>query len=310
MLLIFWSCSIAATAYGAEPVTVVTGTWGKEPGQFFFTPFGQGGYLKTTDTGDDFPHDFGVDKQGKIYINDDMNRRIQVFSSSGKLLKTMNAPQETGGQLGWPDSIYVDPSGACMASFEASQKYFFNVSGELVKKVDVVGAASPATEGYFVEVTMTHFELYSTSGEMIKVYTRKPLELGMVKTSSLGKNDYLITVTYPDKAYDLSSDRKFVRYVRDAKGVLYGVNARSAWRFNPCGKRAAMVMIPPDQKTTITGTGGVTEVKVDVEYGEPVVSPKGDIYTWKRTPQNYFIVTWPWEDDPRASEEFCTDKKK
>jgi hypothetical protein len=40
--------------------------------------------------------------------------------------------------------------------------------------------------------------------------------------------------------------------------------------------------------------------KVIEQYGQPVVSPTGDIYTWKRTPDTYSILKWIWTDGPDA----------
>ena len=36
------------------------------------------------------------------------------------------------------------------------------------------------------------------------------------------------------------------------------------------------------------------------EYGPPVISPNGDVYTWKRTPDKYSILKWQWQDDPNV----------
>jgi len=34
------------------------------------------------------------------------------------------------------------------------------------------------------------------------------------------------------------------------------------------------------------------------EYGPPIISVNGDIYTWKRTPEKYSILKWTWRDNP------------
>ena len=44
------------------------------------------------------------------------------------------------------------------------------------------------------------------------------------------------------------------------------------------------------------------------EYGEAVVAPNGDVYTWKRALTTYSILKWTWVDDAKASEESCLDQ--
>lgn len=62
------------------------------------------------------------------------------------------------------------------------------------------------------------------------------------------------------------------------------------------------LIVPEDQRKVIRPAGrGFEEVsKVIEEYGQPVVAPTGDIYTWKRTPEKYSIIKWVWIDGPDA----------
>jgi hypothetical protein len=90
-----------------------------------------------------------------------------------------------------------------------------------------------------------------------------------------------------------------MQYVRDAKGFVYGINAGGAWRFNKCGKLIGTVLMPIAQINKIPRGSGVEPiVNVNEEYGQPVIAPNGDVYTWKRTPTNYTILKWTWVDDP------------
>ncbi len=289
-LLISWPAAVLGSWAG--PQEVVTGIWGKSPGQFYF---------EAGDAGDDFPRKFGVDNQGRIFISDEANARIQVFSTAGSLEKTITAPQGLNTSLGWPYDIYVNPAGALVASFDGPQKFFFDNSGNLINKVNVYGTAIPTSEGYVLEIDKTHYSLYSPAGQLIKTFTTMPAELGMVKSEKRGDNNYNITVTYPDKVFGLTSDRIFVRYARDTKGFVYGINAGGAWRFNGCGKLTGFVLIPSAQIIAIPRQGeGEPNVNVHEEYGEPVVAPNGDVYTWKRTPDKYSILKWTWVDDPNV----------
>ena len=63
----------------AEPARVKSwGSRGKDPGQFVL------------------PHGIGVDRQNQVYVADRTNRRIQVFDSDGKYLRSLllNAPYD------------------------------------------------------------------------------------------------------------------------------------------------------------------------------------------------------------------------
>ncbi len=61
------------------------------------------------------------------------------------------------------------------------------------------------------------------------------------------------------------------------------------------------MIIPQEEKETLTATNAPDEsIDLDVEYGEPVVAPNGDVYTWKKTMVKYSIVKWTWVDDPNV----------
>jgi hypothetical protein len=274
-----------------NPVEIIRGAWGNGPSQFFF---GAG------DTVDTFPRDIGIDSQGRLFINDESNLRIQIFANDGSLAGIIGAPQGVNTALGWPYNIYVHPSGTFVASYEGPHKFFYDSSGNLVNKSNIYGAAVPTTEGYFFEVTKTQYALYSPTGQLIKTSSERPLELGKVSEKILGVKKTKITVTYPDKIYSLIG--LYEKYVRDTKGYLNAVSGKFVRKFNQCGTSVGSLAMPDDQSNVVRpGGNGQDEVRsLIAEYGQPVIAPNGDVYTWKRTPDTYSILKWTWQDDSNA----------
>ena len=85
---------------------VVSGTWGKEPGQF--------GLKKPRHPEEVIisgPSTFIIDKQGNIYITDSVNHRVQKFDKNGKLLLTFGTQGTKEAGTGWITAIAVDSKG-------------------------------------------------------------------------------------------------------------------------------------------------------------------------------------------------------
>ena len=73
-------------------------------------------------------------------------------------------------------------------------------------------------------------------------------------------------------------------------------------KFSTSGEVLGELIIPDDQRKIIHPAGRGLEERSEViaEYGQPVVAPNGDVYTWKRTPDKYSIIKWVWGDGPDA----------
>jgi hypothetical protein len=76
---------------GAPTKVVVRGTWGSEPGQF--------GKLQAEESNPEAPMSLAVDGQGNLSILDQVNRRVQRFDRTGKLLGTLPIRSETTQDL-------------------------------------------------------------------------------------------------------------------------------------------------------------------------------------------------------------------
>lgn len=153
-----------------------------------------------------------------------------------------------------------------------------------------------------VQYRKQQYSLYSPAGQLIKTSTTRPLELGKVSEKRISANKYKITVTYPDKAYSLDMAGPFEKYVRDTNDFMYALSGKVVKKFGACGKELGSLTIPENQLNIIKPSGRGVEAVAELiaEYGQPVVAPNGDVYTWKRTPDTYSILKWTWVDDPNV----------
>lgn len=266
LLMVVIVSSLFPIAEGAwqGPAEIISGTWGQNNDQFG---------IKYGDTNDVFAGPIYILADGNIVIQDVINGRYKVYSADGTLQKALKCVEVS------PD-VYNEE-----CNFDGD---YLQTTSDGNMWVDQSKYKQPK------------YSLYSPTGQLIKTSTTKPLELGVVKSTKLGENNYKITVTYPDKVYGLSADRKFTRYVRDTSGFVYGINAGGVWRFNQCGKLTGTVLMPSSQiQETPRPGGGENIITVQAEYGHPVVAPNGDVYTWKRAGK-YSILKWTWADDPNV----------
>lgn len=289
MILLITVDSVYAGWQG--PIEVVSGGWGKAPGQFG---------IEYGDSGDNFPRSIGVTKSGRIVIADPINEILHTFNSDGSFLKDIVKPVQ---RKWWPYSLDA-VNDECAVVGYVEYTHTFNVAtGELVGVANNMGGADYVNEdcSKIYSGGKAGWKIYSPTGQLIKTSTTRPLELGQVKLEKRSQTRYKITLTYPDKVYGLSSDREFVKYVRTSNDKVYGVNPGGAWRFNQCGKLEGFLLMPEGQQDEIPGQGPEEpQVYVHSEYGEPVVAPNGDIYTWNYTPDAYKILKWTWVDDPNV----------
>jgi len=135
-----------------------------------------------------------------------------------------------------------------------------------------------------------------------------------VKTSVTGANKNKYSITYPDKIYMVESVNMFDRFIRDTLDYVNGIvkvdSGEEYWvyqvnKYSFCGKQIGELKVPVtrfEPKVVERQEYGIVERprKVIEEYGDPLVAPNGDVYTWKRTPATYSILKWTWQDDPNV----------
>ena len=278
------------------PIEILSGGWGSNTGQFA---------IDYGDSGDTFPKLFCVSSGNFIAIADELTSRVQVFSNVGTFMAAFgpkNIPESEGWQGGWPARL------GCMSNavYTEFDKYtqLYNTDGSLIKGWNNLqgGLVSILSNDNFITNTSTNYYLYSPTGQLINTYTTRPPELGVVKETPLGNDQYKITVTYPDRTWSYVGAGAVSQYMRDMNGNLYCQGRRQAIRWNFCGKEIARLTMPQKNITKSESDipGMEPTITVLEEYGSPVLAPNGNVYTWKRTPSNYSIVKWTWVDDPNT----------
>jgi len=91
------------------------GEGGKEPGQFYF------------------PTNLATDSQGRLYVSDTMNARVQVFDKSGKFLKVIGERGIVIGDMVRPKGVAVDREGRLFVADAAPQTVqIYGADGKLL----------------------------------------------------------------------------------------------------------------------------------------------------------------------------------
>ncbi len=285
ILLVFlctlFSPALNALAGWTGPTEVVAGRWGDDFGQFAF---------ERGETSDAFPTIFAVSPDGEVAISEEpLLDRVQIFSSSGTLKDVIETPAY---------ALTYDSKGDL---FLAGQKLLkkFSPSGDLVWEK----AATSFSELYVLDTgdviafdeDLNTYSRYQSNGTLISTSTSRPLELGIVDKHSLDSMDE-ITVQYPDRTFRFKG--LYDTYVRDNSGNLNAIADKSVNKIDVYGKVIGRLSIPEG----ILGPPEVFNMETlpefAAEYGNPVIAPNGDVYTWKKTESAYSIVKWTWRGGP------------
>lgn len=281
--LVFYSL-----AYGAwqGPSDVVVGLWGKDPGQIG---------IEHGDTIDQFPRSFGVSNSGKIAISDLINEVLHVFRNDGSLLVDIKRPVQ---RKWWPYTVVV--SGECAIVPYTDFTHTFDLStGNLIgtaNNIDGGEYLSADCNKIYVNLDKNIWKVYSPTGVLLNTYPERPLELGVVTEKYLAPGRDKITVKFPDKTWEIIGAGVFPKYMRDLNGNLYAVGDTQVVRYDGQGTELARLTMPESKyEEQSRGPGVEPKIKVLEEYGSPVVAPNGDVYTWKRTADKYYIIKWTWQ---------------
>lgn len=107
---------------------VVKGAWGKADGEF-------GALLPERDNVSEplYPHSFDVDSEGKIYILDELNKRVQIFDKSGNFLSAFSV--QKGGSINVDgDSVYITDDNGEAAVYQGGKFVKKGQAGAIVPK--------------------------------------------------------------------------------------------------------------------------------------------------------------------------------
>ncbi len=283
----------SALAGWVGPTNVITALWGENPGQF---------YYPTGGTEPEFPENFGVDNFGNIVINDWGNNQIQIFDSQGILKHAVLPPLDLLALLkiaAWPRKLYVHHSGDFLVYYGKNQ-YFYSADGAMIKKINDPVECVIGDSGFVFWHSINEIHVYSPTGELLSVTSERPLELGCVTQSKVVSGQYNYKVEFPGKTWLINNiERSDENFKKDINDNLYIVHPDRVFRFNDNGIQVASMTIPDAEfmyhEFEVNGQK-VEKTELVFAYGPPYIAPNGDIYTWKVTPDNYFIVKWTWQD--------------
>lgn len=305
LLFVFAYAPIAHAAWKG-PIEILSGKWGSETGEFYF---------EAGESGDSFPTKFGVDKNGLVVIPDEGNNRIVIYNPDGTINNTLHKPTslpDLDNFVGWPIDFVLYPGGNSFVincnyqkSADAAvvgaplNKCILDYSGVILSKANTA-QVFPIGSGYvFLNYQNNDYSFYSPTGQLINTSNTKPLELGLRTKQSMGGGDYKITIQYPEGTYSFVGS--YMEYVRDSHGYINAIGTGTVTKINRCGKTIGQIKIPDTVYGAPQIIGKEKIPNYIAEYGNPVIAPNGDVYTWKRTPKKYSILKWTWKDDPKTS---------
>jgi len=296
IFFIFITICSSKEAFGIweGPTEVIIAEWGIGEKQFGF---------EHGDTYDLFPTIFDISKEGLIVVTDGLNGRFKVFNPNGTFLRNIVPPVEN------PKKWVVEPKFIDSTIMLALNKYFFfSTSGEVL--TSFVGPRKKKYWGgyngklYIEQIDPIYkWFVYSSTGELLKTYTEKPIELGVITEQHIGEGQYKVTVKYPDKKWVIIGEGRGTKYIRDICGNLYCEGDLQVIRYDEFGNEIDRLTLPKKRIEKISNQIGRLITKDFEEYGSIKLAPNGDVFAWKRTPKNYGIVKWTWQGDPDAPQD-------
>jgi hypothetical protein len=262
----FLTATVTASNAGWQgPTETENGIWGSGVGQFG---------LENGDSGDIFPKLEAITSDDKIVISDIVNKKQLVFNIEGRFIK----------EVPWT----IKAQGGDRTTYSISEYSFGYVLGY-------------SSDGNIYASTGNNYYLKSSTGQVLKAFTTKPSELGVVSEKHLSYGQSKVTVTYPGKEWSIIGKGRVPKYTLDRNSNLYGSGDKQAIRYSACGKELARLTLSADNiQEESQGEQVEPDVTVLEGYGAPLIAPNGDVYTWKRTPDTYSILKWTWVDDPNV----------
>jgi len=270
MIISMFGVEFSYGAWNAQE-EIISGLWGMGDENFG---------IEYGDSGDRIPSLTAILLDGNVTIRDQVNEREIVYRSDGSLFKVVP----------W----YVVSNGEKIVNPEFAVYTYPNVQGY---RED--GTVWIKTDNYFLK---------SPVGELLQTYTERPLELGRKRSKRSG-SVYKTTISYPDVIYTILANEPIGKYYRDENSYLYHIESfvnssdarvRRVHKYDRCGKQIGMLELPlstyaPEPEWA---KDAPTSISIPIaEYGDPIVSSAGDVYTWVRSKTDYKIVKWVWVDE-------------
>jgi len=302
----------SSTSYASwsEKQEVISGTWGEGEGQFYFN---------AGDSFDSFPQKIGIDVNGMILLPDKGNKRIYIYNSDGSISKILTKPPTLPVEdslYGWPNGLVLFEGGDSFVIWceyekisggvRPLKKCFMNYNSDVIAKIDRAKLFS-SNLGY-ISKKSNIYTLYSPTGVLLQTYAERPLELGRKRSKRSG-SVYKTTISYPDTTYTILANEPIGKYYRDESRYLYHIESfvnsndariKQVYKYDRCGKQVGMLELPLSsyEPEPEWAKDAPTSISIPIaEYGDPIVSSTGDVYTWVRSKTDYKIVKWVWVDE-------------
>lgn len=286
---------------------VVAGAWGSGSDQFGFAD---------RNNVQLFPRSFVVDEAENIAVADIVNRRIKIYSQNGRLRGIIEQPEDDRKADTWPPEHITMSAGKIVVN-SGTRYQIFDLAGKLRKVFVVPDSAFEAftPDGDVILHQMEKdrygryedrgYRRYSSDGQVTASYASLLAVTGSVKQEAeekSGVHEEWWIITYEDRVFTIVEGGQH-RYARDRRGNLYGISSPPFERYDECGIVTGTLERPGSEHTAIRqATPESVEVRdAVIKYGEPVVSPGGDVYSWKWTPDSYSILRWTWAEKENFS---------
>jgi hypothetical protein len=293
--------------WSSTPEEIIVGAWGEGDQEFG---------INHQDTSDDLPGGFDVSESGNIVMADEVNGRFKIYDAD-RALTALIIPLVDRPSRWTISPVFVGEN----ISLILNKFYFYNSSGKLINQVD---SPNKARDDIDIEGILyirqakpiNKWMTYSNTGELLNTYNEKPLVLGRIFHDLLIYNQekhYRTEVIFDDATF--STMDPAVQYPprdhfeRDQGGHLYSIESdrdpRSVTRYNQCGKIAAKLTLPTDDITEIPPDMPGVEGQwiYNSQYYNPKIDIHGNVYATRRTPDNYSLVKWTWQDSANDKNE-------
>lgn len=262
------------------PVEVVSGLWGTGPGQFG---------KRIADGKEIVPRVIAVSPSGRIAVADEQaEERVQIFDRNGKVERVLPV---------FATVILFGNQDELLVSGDRFAKYRPDGEREWESEGISYDALYELPDGDIIahDNGRNAYYRYSRDGVLRESSVRAPLGIGRLgETRNAGGRVWTVIV-YPDGGYSIPVEAAQGQQVRHDRGELSVVNGRGVFRSGRCGREIGRLDLPERKKETMQFGG--SSVALEAEYGGPVITRNGDVYTWKQTKYKYAIVRWSWKDE-------------
>lgn len=310
ILLLTLSHNLSAEWLG--PQTILEVPIGKEVGSIG---------VSYEDSFDVIPNQFVIDDNYNLIIGDEVNQRIQVFDSDGKLLSTFKTPPALGQVIYWPPNLLLLKNNLVIAAKGKCQ--FFSIDGHLNKEITIpnnYALIGKIDDNTLVFKSGKKYVCYSIDDDTSQIINTNPLT-GRLKVNRQTSSKFISKIIHDGNQYEVISHVPVREYYFDLHGNLYWLErfidqneygripAVKIHRQQVSDKKEDILLLPistydPRDSKDISSQNGT----IRLEYGPPKIFDNGEIYCWARNKSSYRILRWTWHEDTQSTKTSYSNK--